>query len=866
MAKSKRKTNTGSNNNNKSKLMQEYLNSINELQQKYNELIDKEGDIKDKIGYQQELYKERQEVINLLQENYNDLTNDQKDKLNDLVRLQVEQKKQIIDIVNEQKNINKQLQNEIEFRKKIVDSARALGVALLNIHKELQAHDKIIRTTILNLGMSGVKAEMIRSSFEKSAGFAVRLGGSLSDIQNIMEGFADETGRARALSENMVKDIMTIGKGTGLGVENATKLGSQFEIMGIDTKKTLEYVQGVVDTSERMGVNTTKVLKNVSDNFKKLQTYNFQQGVKGFAQMAEFAEKFKISVNDALNAADTARTLEGAIDMVAQLQVMGGEFAKLDMFETLYFARNDPAKLQEKIAELTKGIVTLRKNSDGSFEKFISPADRDRLNQVAKALGISKENMTEMALRAFDINKMSQELAGMGLSEREKQLIQGAAVFNSETGKFQVKIGEHMRDISSLTKDDIKRFESEKSSLEERAKQAMTFNETLKSTIESLKVALLPILRGVNILLQPLIKIANGFSKLADSGWGGVATAAGILLTAGGVWNRVTKGLNQSINNWATKVANEKSGTFSSKTFNLFKGNKTTTTSPIGGNIPTTGTAPASTTFSESAGAGLKSLGTGAGIGAALAGAGAGINIAAQGISKLADSMSKLTKDQAENLKSIAMTLAITFPAAAVGIGIVAAVAAPAAPVLLALGAALLMIGGAVGIAAAGIGLMGKGLAEMFNAVKGSENTFLNVASGIGVLALTFSTAGLSVIPAALGLSFAIGRIAKHAESINKVGEAFNNIKAVMSGSKEDFIAVENAVKSISSYSSSNNNSFAELVKLLKEPIYVKFSDDKIVLQNDITLDIDGNKFMNKVYNTVIAVEKQNSTRSGRFI
>jgi len=212
------------------------------------------------------------------------------------------------------------------------------------------------------------------------------------------------------------------------------------------------------------------------------------------------------------------------------------------------------------------------------------------------------------------------------------------------------------------------------------------------------------------------------------------------------------------------------------------------------------------------------------------------------------------------------MTLAITFPAAAVGIGIVAAVAAPAAPVLLALGAALLMIGGAVGIAAAGIGLMGKGLAEMFNAVKGSENTFLNVASGIGVLALTFSTAGLSVIPAALGLSFAISRIAKHAESINKVGEAFNNIKAVMSGSKEDFIAVENAVKSISSYSSSNNNSFAELVKLLKEPIYVKFSDDKIVLQNDITLDIDGNKFMNKVYNTVIAVEKQNSTRSGRFI
>jgi hypothetical protein len=164
-----------------------------------------------------------------------------------------------------------------------------------------------------------------------------------------MQGYADETGRARVLSAEMVKDITAIGQGTGLGIEAATRLGAQFELMGFDAKTTMDYVQGVVDTSERMGVNTTKVLKNISDNFKKLNTYTFQQGVKGFAQMAMYAEKFKIDIGQALNAASVSKTLEGAIDLTAQLQVMGGEFAKTDPFEMLFLSRNDPAKFTEKI-------------------------------------------------------------------------------------------------------------------------------------------------------------------------------------------------------------------------------------------------------------------------------------------------------------------------------------------------------------------------------------------------------------------------------------------------------------------------------------------------------------------------------------
>ena len=836
--------------------MQSYLEMINKFQKEHEQLLHNISGIENEISEIQQIRADRQEVINELQRNYDDLTKKQKKELLELVKIHNNEYGILKDKIKQQKLQNEQLKKEIGYRKEIVDIAKKLGDVLKEGWNHLQNQDKIIKSTILNLGMSGAKAELMRSSFEGSAIFVARLGGSLADVQAIMEGFADETGRARALSSEMVQNITAIGKGTGLGIEQATKLGAQFEIMGYDTKSTMNYVQGVVDTTERMGVNTTKVLKNVNDNFKKLNTYNFQQGVKGFAQMAAYAEKFKIDIGDALNAADTARTLEGAIDMVAQLQVMGGEFAKMDMFETMYFARNDPAKLQAKIADMTKGLVTLRKNSDGTFEKFISPADRDRLNQVGKALGISAEKMTEMTERQFDITKMSQQLQGIGLTDREKQLIEGAAVFNSRSGRFEVQLAGRMQDISKLTAEQAKSFASEQVMLEDRAKNAQTFNETFKATIEILKSSLLPLLKGVNWLLDNTVK---PLADLAASGWGGLAAAATILAGAGTTWWLISRKLSDVAENF---ISNGSLG--SNKTSGVKKsvGGK-------GSNI--TGFINKSGTIKKGAGGlaagqGIKSLGQGAGFGAALAGAGAGIGLAAEGIGKLADAMSKLNKDQAESLASIVKSLSwftVGAAAAAAGIAIFGTASGAAALPLLAFGAAVLMVGAGIGAAAAGIGFMGEGLSKLVIAGKDAGPSMVQLGAGIGMVAASM----LGFTAGAVGfLVFAstMKTIASNADAITRVGNAFGQINAVMSGSKEDFLAVENAVKSISSMNTKGGGMLSELATLLKSPLKVEFANTKVTMVNDITLNLDGHKFMQKTYDVNLAIQKHEALRQGK--
>jgi len=826
-----------------------YLEELLKYQKELNNSMNNSTNIQDKIKLNEELISNEKRI----QREHEEVSKLSKKEIS---KLSAEEKKLLNDIVSKEKEINTELTKQVKRRQFTIDLAKQLGQQLKLGWKYLQDADKIIKSTNLSLGMSGAKAVAMRDAFEKSAGYVTRLGGSIADIQGVMQGYADETGRARALSSDMVKDITAIGKGTGLGIEQAAKLGAQFELMGYDAKGTMDYVQGVVDTSERMGVNTTKVLKNVNDNFKKLNTYTFQQGVKGFAQMAMYAEKFKIDIGQALNAADVARSLEGAIDLAAQLQVMGGEFAKTDPFEMLFLSRNDPAKFTEKIADMTKGVVSFRKMADGSFEKYISPADRDRLAAVAKSMGMEASALTEIAERQAEIQKMRQEMGGLGLSGEQKEAIEGAAFYNKETGKFQVKLADTMINIKDLTHEQAKKFENEQVLLKDRAKQAMTFDETFKATINSLKTALLPLLKNINGVLTWLSPSVDKLGEISGKG-GGLMKA--VLLLGGTVAG--LKGaaflMNKGVSNWistgsAFKGVGGKAATGGIRGF-------------LGGGSKAAAGAVTNTTGSAAAGVkggGLNALGKGVGIGAAGAGMGAGIMLAAKGLSELADSMAKLTPEQAKSLERIAITMAITFPVAAVGIALAGTAASAGALGFLALGAAFVGIGFGIKLATTGIGKMGEGLAKLNESGGGAGKELLSVAGGVAAITLAMGAGGLISM---FAFNKSLSKMSKNSSGIEKIGAAFANIQTVLSGTKEDFLAVENAIASIGNSNVRGGGLFTELSNLLKKPLQVEFANNgKVSLTNDITLNLDGQRFMNKSYDVNIAVQKHESLKHGK--
>lgn len=761
-----------------------------------------------------------------------------KDAVKAIKQIEAEQQKLIgsTEKHNRQLRITKTLRQELNAQLKIG-------------WKYLMESDKAIKSTILSLGMSGSKADAMRASFEASQGYVAHLGGSLSDTAAIMQGFADGTGKARAMTESMVSDIAEVGFGTALGIEQATKLGAQFEFMGLDARRTNEFVQGVVDTTERMGVNTTKVLKDVTTNFKKLSTFTFQSGVKGFAAMAVSAEKTRVSMETALNVAEATRGLEEVIELGANLQVMGGEFAKMDPFEWLYTVRNEPDKLNAKISEMTTGMYTFKKNSEGIMEKFISPADRDRLSSVAKSLGISNEEMFEIAQKRLDLNKINQDMAGLGLTGREKELIEGAAFFDSKTGKYQVELAGRMEDISTLTKNQAAAFEVEQVSLKKRAEEAMTFEKAFKATIEELKSALLPLLKQVNSVLgwarehiSPLVeKLTSG-----DKAWLKVGLT---LLAAGTLWKSVGILMGGVAGGLKHRVASGVAG-------------KT-----AGSLIP--GKGPGSSGLAlQRAGIGAGAAGKGAGIskmgtGAAAAGIGAGIMMAAKGIGEMAEKMAMLDKTQIWALPATVLALAAAFWAMSPAIVAVGTAGSAGALGLLALGAAVVGIGFGINLATKGIGTMAEGLGSMMESSKGAGEDMMQV--GVGILAMAsamalFGVGALGLIPFAITMK----TIAKHSEAISNVGDAFSQIHAVMSGSKDDWIAIEQAVKNIAGVNVRGGGMLTELANLLKKPLKVEFADKQVAIVSNITMEMDGDKIFQKSYRPSARIARDQEAKEGQ--
>lgn len=700
-----------------------------------------------------------------------------------------------------QRNTYREISNNQKEQKRNLESLKQtyqnIDKSASSIWTYLMQADKTIKSTILNLGMSSAKAEIMRNSFEASAGYVTRLGGSLEDISVIMETFADETGRARALSAEMVKDVTKIGKGTGLGIEQAAKLAAQFEFMGVSVNETMRYVQGVVETSELMGVNTTKVMQNITDNFKRLQTFTFRDGVKGFATMAQNAEKLRVDMGSALDVAERARNLEEVVDMTAQLQVMGGEFAKTDPFQMLYKARNAPQELQKDIADMTKGLVQFRRNSEGVFETFISPADRDRIAKVAESLGMTNEELTEITKRTAERQRMRQQMVGMGLTEEEKEAVMGAAKLSKNTGRFAVAIGDTTKDIKNLTKSEISALKESQTSLDKRAKYAQTFDEAFQNTIEELKTALLPMLKGVNTILntiRPWIIDFNEWVTNLSSTSKDLLKFGGMLLS-GGFLIKQAFTLGQSVVQGTRDF------------LGIFKRGGGAAGAAAGGGrtAARAGGGTVARGAGAAAGRGTGVLKGGLGVGLAAAGTGGGIMMAAEGISNLADSLSKLTPKQADTLKSIGTTLAITFPAAAVGMTLAGKAATSSAVGIGVITGAVLGLGAAVNMAT-------KGLSKMYD-------------------------------------SIAKARTAK--------ADAVKETALALKGSKDDFKEVEKSINAISKADLNNLKPLLKLGNILEKPLKVEFADKEVAIVSNITLNMDGYEMTQRIAERVPIVQSE---------
>ena len=340
----------------------------------------------------------------------------------------------------------------------------------------------------IQIGLSVGRAKGFSEAFKGSVAAVAKFGGSIQDVQGIYQDFAQSSGRVRILGDDEVENIFKLGKAADLYGSEASSLYETFELMGVSNIGATERMTDLIMDSQKIGLNSSKVVKTLASNLNKMQTYSFSNGVKGMTEMAKLAVKMRMDVSDMLGMAEKFYEPEAAIEAVANLQMLGGDIANAfgDPFEIMYLARNKPEELAKKVGTMVENMMQFNEES-GEYE---FPAEaRMQLKAAGDQLGINVDSMIEMTRQASKIKDVKDKLSMKGMFSKEE--MEGiASMARLEGGQFIVDVydedGKQMtKSLDELTSGDVELLmrlpKDEKDYQEKMLYQSMTTNEILKS-------------------------------------------------------------------------------------------------------------------------------------------------------------------------------------------------------------------------------------------------------------------------------------------------------------------------------------------------------------------------------------------------
>jgi hypothetical protein len=410
--------------------------------------------------------------------------------------------------------------------------------------------DKAVKSTALSMGLMSENSKSFTKDIRNAAKQTTMIGVGMQDLAKMQSDYSQELGRTVMLNESGLKAMGELAAATTLGNEGVAKMAADMEQQGFSAERTRDFIEQTMNDSSRMGLNASKVVKNIQQNMKMLNRYNFKGGVKGLAKMAETTSKLGVDMNFATGMADKLFDIEGAVEMSSQLQVLGGAWAGLaDPFHLMYMARNDMAGLTEEIGQAAASSAKFNKESK-TFE--ISSLEMHRLRKIAEQTGVSYEDLATAGKNAAKFTKIKGQV-GFAMDKDAKEFLVNTAELD-ERGRASIEVmvnGKSTKKfLNELSKAEVDKLINEKKTLKERAEQAQTFDDAFTNLINSFKVSLLPLIDTMNEKLVPEIKkLAEDFN--AKGGWGEtvqefaktigswISSVAGFMIE----WPRLTAGL-----------------------------------------------------------------------------------------------------------------------------------------------------------------------------------------------------------------------------------------------------------------------------------------------------------------------------------
>ena len=381
-----------------------------------------------------------------------------------------------------------------------------------------------------NMGMSTDELKKHTSSLYKTyGGLAKKLGMEFKDMYKFQISYADATQKAAMLTSNQVGTMAALSRNTG---EEAVSVASKnLDVFASSADATIEYLAKGTARASLEGLNVKQYSEAFANNIKMASKYTFKEGITGIQKMTLLSQRLKFNMESIGSAMDKFSTIEGAIEASSKIQVLGGSFASNfgNPLEVMSQALLDGEGFTKRIID---SVSSQARFNSKTGEVDLSPIDKQRLKAYADALGISYDEIHNMATQTRKSEEISR-VVGNNFSEDEIAYLSNKSQYNKEKGVWELIDAEGIaHDITKMSKgelDSIRKTDSQekilngnvsdiKKYVQDIASNQTSFNEDVTKITESTALGIGGIIDGLGGFAKTLMTWVSSLSGLGVTG------------------------------------------------------------------------------------------------------------------------------------------------------------------------------------------------------------------------------------------------------------------------------------------------------------------------------------------------------------
>lgn len=356
----------------------------------------------------------------------------------------------------------------------------------------LEQQTQLYETINEQIGMSGELAGVFRDELMLASPDVIKWGVTFNEMSTSVGSLVRESGKFKLLSSDTIEEMALASKFTE-SMTDFVSMAPNFERVGLGIKDMSLLVEKMGLKSMTLGLNARETTSLVNTNLKQLNAYGFKDGVEGLNRMAQKAIEFRMNMDSVFTLAEKVWDPDKALDLVANLQIIGGAFGDLnDPIKLMYMATNNVEGLQDALIGAAKSLATYN-SEQGRFE--VIGVNLRRAKAYAEALGMSTQEVSQLAIAEMERAQAASELYKFNIPDEDKEFLTNLS--QMKDGKMVIEIPQKLRDqlgiddeqaqiaISDMKEDQVKFLLSQKEALEKMSMEEVAREQvSLMTNIE----------------------------------------------------------------------------------------------------------------------------------------------------------------------------------------------------------------------------------------------------------------------------------------------------------------------------------------------------------------------------------------------